>query len=220
VDAACRFIVVDADDLQIARVEKEKGERVLLSAIADADQAANGLIERTALRPGNSIRSWRKEVDDALAYRPPEWPTLRGAAGKVHPFELCQAVVPILERHPRAVLICDGGEIGQWPQSVLKPSRRIINGVAGSIGSSIPFAVAARAVEPDAPIIAIMGDGTFGFHMAEFDTAVRYGLPFVAIVGNDATWNAEYQIQVREYGSERARGCELLPARYDLIVSW
>jgi acetolactate synthase-1/2/3 large subunit len=64
-----------------------------------------------------------------------------------------------------------------------------------------------------------MGDGTFGFHMAEFDTAVRYRLPFVAVVGNDATWNAEYQIQLREYGAERARGCELLPARYDLVAA-
>ena len=50
-----------------------------------------------------------------------------------------------------------------------------------------------------------MGDGTFGFHMAEFDTAVRCNLPFVAVVGNDATWNAEHQIQLREYGAERAR---------------
>ncbi len=63
-----------------------------------------------------------------------------------------------------------------------------------------------------------MGDGTFGFHMAEFDTAVRHNLPFVAIVGNDATWNAEYQIQLRSYGEERAHGCELLPSRYDKVV--
>jgi acetolactate synthase-1/2/3 large subunit len=41
----------------------------------------------------------------------------------------------------------------------------------------------------------------------------------VAVVGNDATWNAEYQIQVREYGADRAHGCELLPARYDLVVT-
>jgi acetolactate synthase-1/2/3 large subunit len=72
--------------------------------------------------------------------------------------------------------------------------------------------------EPRAPVIAVMGDGTFGFHMAEFDTAVRNNLPFVAIVGNDATWNAEYQIQLRSYGKERAHGCELLPSRYDKVV--
>lgn len=61
------------------------------------------------------------------------------------------------------------------------------------------------------------GDGTFGFHCAELDTAVRYGLPFLAVVGNDARWNAEYQIQLRDYGHERAIGCELLPSRYDKV---
>jgi acetolactate synthase-1/2/3 large subunit len=40
----------------------------------------------------------------------------------------------------------------------------------------------------------------------------------VAIVGNDARWNAEYQIQVREYGEARAKGCELLPTRYDQVA--
>jgi len=68
-------------------------------------------------------------------------------------------------------------------------------------------------------VIAVMGDGTFGFHMAEFDTAVRCNLPFVAVVGNDATWNAEHQIQLREYGRERMHGCDLTPARYDLAVA-
>ena len=32
-------------------------------------------------------------------------------------------------------------------------------------------------------------------------------------------WNAESQIQLREYGRERQHGCELTPARYDLVVA-
>jgi acetolactate synthase-1/2/3 large subunit len=52
----------------------------------------------------------------------------------------------------------------------------------------------------------------------EFDTAVRHNLPFVAVVGNDAKWNAEFQIQLREYGPDRMVGCELNPARYDLVA--
>ena len=56
--------------------------------------------------------------------------------------------------------------------------------------------------------------------MAEFDTAVRYGLPIVVVVGNDSRWNAEYQIQLREYGAQRAHGCTLAPAtRYDLVAT-
>ncbi len=47
---------------------------------------------------------------------------------------------------------------------------------------------------------------------------MRYGLASVAIVGNDACWNAEYQIQLRSYGAPRARGVELLPTRYDQVA--
>jgi acetolactate synthase-1/2/3 large subunit len=74
----------------------------------------------------------------------------------------------------------------------------------------------------DAAVLAVLGDGSFGFHMAEFDTAMRYGLPIVVVVvvGNDSRWNAEYQIQLREYGAQRAQGCTLAPAtRYDLVAT-
>jgi acetolactate synthase-1/2/3 large subunit len=41
----------------------------------------------------------------------------------------------------------------------------------------------------------------------------------VAVVGNDARWNAEHQIQLRRYGADRAIGCELRPTRYDLVAT-
>ncbi len=218
VDAQCRFVVIDPDAQLIARVASEKGRRLVHSAIADAAPAAEALIKRA---PGaGKITDWASEVAAAIGYRPAAWATHTSQSpGKVHPLELCRAIGPVLERNKDAVLICDGGEIGQWPQAVLDPPRRVINGVSGSIGASIPFAIAARLAEPKAPVIAVMGDGTFGFHMAEFDTAVRCGLPFVAVVGNDATWNAEYQIQVRSYGQDRTHGCEMLPARYDQVAA-
>src|SRR5207247_1601833 len=61
-------------------------------------------------------------------------------------------------------------------------------------------------------------DGTFGFHAFELDTALRYGLPVVVVVGNDARWNAEHQLQLAQYGAARAVGCELRPTRYDAIA--
>ena len=55
--------------------------------------------------------------------------------------------------------------------------------------------------------------------MAEIETAVRLNLPFVAVVGTDARWNAEYNLQVRDYGPNRTYGCELNPTRYDLVAT-
>ncbi len=63
-----------------------------------------------------------------------------------------------------------------------------------------------------------MGDGTVGFHLAEFETAVRENIPFVVVIGNDGRWNAEHLIQMRDYGPDRLIGCTLSGARYDEAV--
>jgi acetolactate synthase-1/2/3 large subunit len=64
-----------------------------------------------------------------------------------------------------------------------------------------------------------MGDGSAGFHLSEFDTAARNGSKFTLLIGNDARWNAEYQIQLRNYGAERLHSCELNATRYDQVAT-
>ena len=219
IDQNCRFIVIDPDQDLVTRVMTHKGGQFSLSTLADPVSAAEALLAGTGSdfpRP----TAWLSQVRAAVDYRPPEWKSVQSAIdGPVHPLELCAVLQDFFIRHPEATLVCDGGEIGQWPQAVVtRAKKRLINGVAGSIGPSLPFALAAKIANPAHPVVAVMGDGTFGFHMAEFDTAVRYGLPVIVVVGNDAKWNAEYQIQVRTYGKPRAQGCELLPARYDKVV--
>jgi acetolactate synthase-1/2/3 large subunit len=68
-------------------------------------------------------------------------------------------------------------------------------------------------------VIAALGDGTFGFHAFELDTAARYRLPVVTVIGNDARWNAEHQLQIQHYGTDRTVGCELAPSRYDQLAA-
>ncbi|HEX7249588.1 MAG TPA: thiamine pyrophosphate-dependent enzyme, partial [Burkholderiales bacterium] len=159
--------------------------------------------------------AWRDDVRAALAYRPVAWQEIQS---RNHPVAVCREVQRLLER-PDAILVSDGGEFGQWAQACLHAPRRVINGPAGSIGAALPFAAAAQLAYPQARVVAMLGDGTFGFHMSEIDTAVRYGLGYLAVIGNDAAWNAEYQIQLRAYGEARAHGCELLPTRYGAVAA-
>ncbi len=215
IDAACRWVVIDPEAALVDRALRERGALVAFGCVADTRPAAEALIRHARPRDGG----WLTEVRSLLTDRPAGWATLVSKTqGKLHPVEVFRALKPHVSAD--CVLICDGGEFAQWGQAVLPVvPRRIINGVGGSIGSSLPMGGAARVVEPDAPVIVVLGDGTFGFHMAEFETAVRCDLPFVAVVGTDARWNAEYNLQVRDYGPNRTFGCELLPTRYDLVVA-
>ena len=215
-DAASRFIVLDPDPEALRQAGDAIGDpaRLALAALADPFEAAAQLAGLA--RPARS--AWRDEVNSAVQRRPAAWASIAGK-GALHPAELGRAVQRHLDAAPEAVLIADGGEFGQWAQACVNAPTRLINGPAGAIGSALPFALAAKLARPDASVLALLGDGTFGFHMAEFDTAVRAKLPFVAVVGNDACWNAEHQIQLRAYGAARAHGCELLPTRYDRVAA-
>ena len=207
---ACRFIQIEAEAAQL------RPHKTSLSFQTDPLLATQQLI--TAAKSQSwADTAWQTEVMTARETVPAEWATLRQSSRQpLHPLRVCEALQPYFDRG--AILVSDGGEFGQWVQAGIEAETRLINGPSGSIGSSLPLALGAKAAHPDRVVFALMGDGTFGFHAMELDTALRYGLPVIVIVGNDARWNAEHQLQVRHYGPERTIGCDLLPTRYDELA--
>jgi acetolactate synthase-1/2/3 large subunit len=214
----CRFMQIDAQQDEIARSKRAVRARMKHSAVAPLFEALQ-ILTQYAVKKEPVRSGWLADVRAAIDYRPASWDRVGSALpGRLHPVQALRPLQAVLDAHPDSVFVSDGGEFGQWAQSCLRAPNRVINGVAGAIGPALPFAIAARIAKPHAPVIAAMGDGTIGFHPAEIDTAVRYKLPFVAVVGNDARWNAEHQIQVRTYGPERAIGTDLLATRYDEVA--
>jgi len=207
----CRFIQVGDDAEQIG-----DETRVALTVRGDPPAVVSRLTEAAQEWPWQH-RSWGAEVAAARNTTPAEWEQLRRSSRRpIHPLRVCAAVQPFLD--DGAALVCDGGEFGQWAQAGLEAGCRLINGLSGGIGSALPLAVAAKLSYPRRNVFVALGDGTFGFHALELDTALRYRLPIIAIVGNDACWNAEYQLQLQHYGAERAVGCDLLFSRYDKVA--
>jgi acetolactate synthase-1/2/3 large subunit len=218
-DPAVRLIAIDPESQLTDRAWHERGDALLFACVADPALAAEKLAADAKKAPQRD-NAWLAEARSALDARPTSWRgVVSSMPGRLHPAEVFRTLRPFIERDPNTILICDGGEYAQWGQSMLPVRRRLINGVAGAIGSSLSFALAARLTDANAPVFAVLGDGTIGFHISEFETAVRRGLPFVAILGNDARWNAESEIQRRDYGANRMHGCELLPVRYDQVVT-
>ena len=203
-----RFLAVDAEEaLNPSRLDR--------CFRADPAEAAATLTDAAGQRSWKDSL-WGQQVREARA-EPPEWRDHRDShASPIHPLALCERLQPFLDRD--GVFVCDGGEFGQWMQAGLGAGLRMINGPSGSIGSSLPMGMAAKLLHPDRPVFVFQGDGTFGFHALEIDTCLRYGLPVVVIVGNDARWNAEVQLQIRQYGPDRTIGCDLLPTRYDRVA--
>jgi acetolactate synthase-1/2/3 large subunit len=113
----------------------------------------------------------------------------------------------------------DGGDVVHWGRATLpalQPGRWLRLGPLGTIGSALPNSLAVQLANPGSPVVLITGDGSLGFYIAEMDTAVRHGLPVVMIVGNDAGWGLERELQGATAGSTVA--CELRRTRYDLVM--
>ena len=117
------------------------------------------------------------------------------------------------------VVVVDGGDFAGWGRSYLKarnPGGWLRLGPLGQLGCGIPYAIAAKLARPEADVLLLIGDGSFGFYGIEYDTAVRHGAAFTAVMGHDALWGIDRNFQLAYYG--RAVGTELRPARYDKMV--
>ncbi|MGR3570552.1 thiamine pyrophosphate-binding protein [Brevirhabdus sp.] len=223
--ADARWIVVQPDEAERDRAQHNLGARLDLALAADPRDAARDLIAAgtdagadAGADAGTGHADWRAQVRAELARRGFE-PDQPGTGSGISPAQLCAAVQRQMDAAGGAVMIGDGGEFGQWAQAAVTAPERVINGVSGAIGGGICYALAASRARPGAPVLALMGDGTVGFHLAEFETAARVGAGFVVVIGNDMKWNAEHQIQLRDYGAGRTIGCTLSGARYDLAVA-
>ena len=214
---SAKIMMIHGDEAEIRKAQGIFGDRLVASMCCRHQDAVAALIKSSEDRSSASERDeWIEEVGSRLSYRPPEWETVTSSkSGSLHPVQVSRILQETIREQEDVTLVVDGGEFGQWIQSCVSAEKRMINGPSAAIGPGIPLAIAAQHANPNGRVIVVLGDGTAGFHFSELDTAVRSGAPIIAIIGNDARWNAEYQIQLKDYGPNRTYGCELLPTRYD-----
>jgi acetolactate synthase-1/2/3 large subunit len=136
---------------------------------------------------------------------------------QLHPAAVYAEIMRALP--PDSLLSWDGGDFIHWGRAIipaLHPGGWVRLGPLGTIGAALPNGIALKLANPDKPVVILTGDGALGFYIAEIDTAVRYKLPLVLIVGNDAGWGLERELQSEVEGTVVA--CELRSTRYDRVV--
>ena len=177
--------------------------RALLDEIGGQTWPARPWLER--------LRALRSEWEAAVAAM------AQDTAAPLHP----SAFYAELKRWlpPDVYYAWDGGDFVHWGRVImpaLYPGRWLRLGPLGTIGSALPNSLALQLANPGKPVVLITGDGSLGFYIAELDTAVRYNLPIIAIVGNDGGWGVERELQRAACGTTIA--CELRRTRYDRIM--
>src|SRR5262249_36286954 len=87
----------------------------------------------------------------------------------------------------------------------------------GGLGFAFPAALGAKLGRPDAPVLAVHGDGGFLMNSQEIETAVRHGINAVTLVMNNNCWGSEKAYQKHFYGG-RYIGCDIGNPRYDELA--
>jgi len=210
-----KIVQVDLDGAELGR-----NRRVDVGIHGDSGLVLHQLAELARKRDPEKHAGWlarvRADEDKRRAKMAPE---ITSDASPPNPLRVCAEIGKRLGKND--VVIGDGGDFVATAANVLKlewPQLWMDPGPLGTLGVGPGYAMAAKLVRPDAKVVLIYGDGSFGLHGLEFEALVRQDIPVVAIIGNDAGWTQIRRGQVELYGEARAVATGLEYTRYEKIV--
>ncbi|WP_309085737.1 thiamine pyrophosphate-binding protein [Chelativorans sp.] len=169
-------------------------DRVDIPVIADAATVLEQLLGmlRTSLKP-DRYAEWRSQLAAVESKRVPRHEeAIATDQMPIHPLRLCKEVRDFIDRD--AILVVDGQEILNFGRQTIPsfmPGHRLNSGPFGTMGVGMPFGVGAKAARPDAQVVVLHGDGSFGLNAMELDTAVRHDLPVLVIISLNGGWTAD-----------------------------
>jgi acetolactate synthase-1/2/3 large subunit len=180
--------------------------------LAAVTQAATGRLQKA------DRKAWFAELraEEEASYHK-RLPKQLSDANPIHPLRLAHEINEFLTED--SIYIGDGGDIVTFSGGVVQPKSPghwMDPGPLGTIGVGIPFVMAAKYARPDKEVVALFGDGAFSLTGWDFETLVRFNLPFVGVVGNNSSMNQIRYGQEAKYGKARGRvGNTLGDVRYD-----
>jgi len=171
--------------------------------LAAATQAASG--RNGGVSPDRTAWFDELRAEEQASYDK-RLPRQLSDANPIHPLRLAHEINEFLTED--SIYIGDGGDVVTFSGGVVQPKSPghwMDPGPLGTLGVGIPFAMSAKLARPEKEIVTLFGDGAFSLTGWDFDTMVRFNLPFVGVVGNNSSMNQIRYGQEAKYGSDRGR---------------
>ena len=128
-------------------------------------------------------------------------PRLLQDSAPIHPLRLAHEINEFIGEN--TLYIGDGGDVVTFSGGVVQPKAPGLwmdPGPLGTLGVGVPFALAAKQARPDLEVVCLFGDGAFSLTGWDFETMVRFNLPFIGVVGNNSHMNQIRYGQIQKYG--------------------
>ena len=185
-----------------------KNRDIELGLVGDVGAILKAVGEAASGRSDNGARSregWLDELRgmEAVAYEK-LLPTFKDDSSPINPFRVAYEINEFLTED--SIYIGDGGDVVTISAQAVQPrtpGHWMDPGPLGTLGVGVPFAMAAKYVHPKKEVIGYFGDGAFSLTGWDFETCVRFKLPFLGIVGNNSAMNQIRYGQIAKYGAQR-----------------
>jgi acetolactate synthase-1/2/3 large subunit len=178
----------------------------ILAAVLDA---ASGRLKQDKRQ---ARRQWMQKLIAAEAAAGEKlMPLFKSNNTPIHPYRVAYELNEFLGEN--TIYIGDGGDVVTISAQAVRPRRPgqwMDPGALGSLGVGTGFAIAAGLAHPDKEVLCYYGDGSFGMTAFDMETANRFGVPYVAVVGNNSAMNHIRYGQLAKYGEQRGNVGNLL----------
>ena len=121
----------------------------------------------------------------------------------IRPERICADLTALVPDN--ACVVVDTGHAGMWMGGMFDtrtPDQRYLRS-AGHLGWAFPAALGAKCAAPNRPVVCFTGDAGFWYHIAEVETAVRWGINTVTVVNNNSSGNQSARGFDRAYGGKQ-----------------
>jgi len=172
-------------------------------------QAASGRLKQDKRQ---ARRQWMQKLsaaEDAATEK--LMPLFKSNSTPIHPYRVAYELNEFLAEN--TIYIGDGGDVVTISAQAVRPrgpGQWMDPGALGSLGVGTGFAIAAGLAHPNKEVLCYYGDGSFGMTAFDMETANRFGVPYVAVVGNNSAMNQIRYGQLAKYGEARGNVGNLL----------
>jgi acetolactate synthase-1/2/3 large subunit len=130
-------------------------------------------------------------------------PVLESDQVPMRPERLCAELTDLVPDD--GIVVVDTGHAGMWMGGMydLRMPTQSYMRSAGHLGWAFPASLGAKCAAPDRPVVCFTGDSGFWYHVAEIETAVRWGINTITVVNDNHSGNQSKRGFDRVYGGRQ-----------------
>jgi acetolactate synthase-1/2/3 large subunit len=193
-----------------------KNRDISLGLVGDPGAILGAVLQAASGRIKNDKRQarqqWLKQLSEAETVATEKlMPLFKSNSVPIHPYRVAWELNEFLGDD--TIYIGDGGDVVTISAQAVRPrgpGQWMDPGALGSLGVGTGFAIAAGLANPSKEVLCYYGDGSFGMTAFDMETANRFGVPYLAVIGNNSAMNQIRYGQLAKYGEQRGSVGNLL----------